>query len=57
MRVQSVFFTLGAIFILFAVVYFTKEFLRDLPNTVKLVMLIVSLIVAFIIAEILRTDK
>lgn len=58
MKVQSVFYILGVVFILFAVVYFASEFLRDLPNMVKLVMLIVAFIASFIIAEMLRgADK
>jgi len=54
MKIENIFYTVGVIFIVVAVIYFTKEFIRDLPKEIKLLLLLVSIIVSFIIAEVLR---
>lgn len=54
MKIQNVFYTVGVIFIIAAVLYFTREYIRELPNSIKALLLIVSVIVSFIIAELLR---
>ena len=54
MRIDRIFYTVGVIFIIAAVVYFTKEFIVDLPDIVKLILLIVATVIAFITAEFFR---
>lgn len=54
MNVQNYFYGIGALFIIVAVIYFSFTFLKDLPDAVKLVLLIVSVIGTFIIGEFLR---
>jgi hypothetical protein len=58
MKIQSIFYIVGVIFIFAAVWYFAKEYIAQFPNSIKLILLIVSTIVAFIIAEFMRgADK
>ena len=54
MKLHAIFYTIGVLFIIATVIYFTKEFIRDLPDAIKLTLLIVSFIVSFIVAEFLR---
>ena len=58
MKIQHIFYTVGVFFIFASVWYFAREFINDLPDPIKLGILIVSVIVTFIIAELLRgSDK
>ncbi len=58
MKIQYIFYTVGVIFIIATVIYFTKEFIVNLPDPIKLVLLIISVVVSFIVAEFLReADK
>jgi len=57
MKVQNIFYSVGVIFILATVIYFTREFLVNLPDPIKLVLLVISVIVSFIMAEFLREAK
>jgi hypothetical protein len=54
MRVDRIFYTVGVIFIISAVIYFTREFIVDLPDIIKLILLIVATIIAFMTAEFFR---
>ncbi len=54
MNVQNYFYGIGALFIIVTVIYFSFTFLKDLPDTIKLVLLIFSVIGSFIIGELLR---
>lgn len=54
MKIQYAFYIVGVIFIFASVIYFTKEFIKDLPDPLKLVLLIISMIASFIIAEFAR---
>lgn len=54
MKIQYIFYVIGVIFIFASVWYFAKEFIDQLTNILKLVILIISVLVAFIIAELLR---
>lgn len=58
MKIQYIFYTVGVLFIFASVWYFAREFIDELPDTIKLFLLIVSVIITFIIAEFLRgADK
>jgi cell division protein FtsW (lipid II flippase) len=58
MKIQYIFYSVGVIFIFAAVWYFAREFIDDLPDVIKLLILVVAVVVAFIIAEFLRgADK
>ena len=58
MKIQSIFYIIGVIFIFAAVWYFAKEYIAQFPNSIKLILLIVATIVTFIIAEFMRgADK
>tara|TARA_Y100000310_G_scaffold341480_1_gene440752 strand:- start:5211 stop:5387 length:177 start_codon:yes stop_codon:yes gene_type:complete len=58
MKIQNIFYIVGIFFILASVWYFTHEFIRDLPDSIKLFLLIVGVIIAFVVAEFLRgSDK
>lgn len=58
MKIQHIFYTIGVFFIFASVWYFAREFIADLPNSIKLLLLIVGIILAFVIAEFLRgADK
>lgn len=54
MKVQYVFYIVGVIFIFASVIYFAREFIADLPDSIKLTLLIVSVLVSFFAAEMLR---
>lgn len=54
MKIQYIFYTVGILFIFAAVWYFAREFINELPDPIKLVLLIVATIIAFIVAEFLR---
>ncbi len=54
MKIQYVFYLVGILFIFASVVYFTREFINELPDMIKLLLLIVSVFISFIIAEFLR---
>jgi|GEM_PF-2379552 len=58
MKVQSIFYLVGVIFIFASVWYFAREYIAQFPNSIKLILLVVSTIVIFIIAEFMRgADK
>ena len=54
MKMHYIFYIVGVIFIFASVWYFTREFIAELPNIVKLILLIISVIVSFIVAEFMR---
>ncbi|MBT3643005.1 hypothetical protein HN604_03975 [archaeon] len=54
MKVDQIFYSVGVLFIISSIIYFTKEFIADLPDMIKLVLLIVAMIIAFITAEFFR---
>ena len=54
MKIQNIFYTIGVVFIICAVVYFVFQFVKDLPDMLKLLILIISVVVSFVIAEMLR---
>ena len=54
MKLQYLFYIVGVIFIFFAVWYFAREYIKALPDMIKLILLIVSTIVSFVIAEFMR---
>jgi len=54
MAIQNIFYGLGVLFIFLAIAYFVKEYIPEIPNEIKLILLISSVVVAFIIAEFLR---
>ena len=45
MKIQGVFYTIGVLFIFSAVWYFSRAFIADLPNSIKLSLLIASIII------------
>ena len=58
MKIQTIFYIVGVIFIFAAVWYFAREYIAQFPNSIKLILLVVSTIVTFIIAEFMRgADK
>jgi len=58
MKVQSIFYLVGVVFIFASVWYFAREYIAQFPNSIKLILLVVSTIVIFIIAEFMRgADK
>ena len=54
MKIQYIFYIVGIIFLFSSVWYFTREFIDELPNPIKLMLLIFSIILSFIVAEFLR---
>jgi hypothetical protein len=54
MQVQNIFYGIGALFVIVSVLYFSFEFLQNLPQTIKFVLLLVSVIITFFVAELLR---
>ena len=54
MKIQYAFYFVGVIFIFASVIYFTREFIKDLPDSIKFILLVVSVAISFVIAEILR---
>lgn len=58
MKVQSIFYLVGVIFIFASVWYFAREYIAQFPNSIKLILLIVSTVIVFVIAEFMRgADK
>ncbi len=58
MKIQHIFYFVGVLFIFASVWYFAREFIADLPNAIKLTLLIITVVISFIIAELLRSvDK
>jgi hypothetical protein len=54
MKVDTAFYSVGVLFIIVSVIYFSFQFLKDLPQEIKFFILVVSVVVSFIIAEIMR---
>lgn len=54
MKVQNVFYMVGVLFLIVAVIYFISVFIQDLPREIKALLLCVSVVVAFVVAELLR---
>ena len=54
MKIENVFYFVGVIFLFISVWYFAREFIDDLSNSIKLVILIISVIVTFVVGELLR---
>ena len=54
MQVQNIFYGIGALFIIVSVLYFSFEFLQNLPQQIKFILLAVSVIITFFVAELLR---
>ena len=54
MKIQYIFYSVGVIFIFAAVWYFAREFIDELPDPIKLMILIAAVVITFIIAEFLR---
>jgi|TARA_Y100000310_G_C20626560_1_gene786254 hypothetical protein len=54
MKVHHVFYVVGVIFIFSTVWYFAREFIADLPDMIKLILLITSIIISFAMAEAFR---
>ena len=58
MKSHYIFYIVGVIFIFASVWWFAREFIDELPDPIKLMLLIVATVVTFIIAEFLRgADK
>ncbi len=57
MKIQTLFYVAGVIFIFLSVWYFAGEFLVGLPRGIKLILLIVSVIVSFVVAEFMRQGE
>ena len=54
MKLHHIFYIFGIIFIFASVIYFTYEFILDLPDPIKFVLLAVVTVVVFIIGEFFR---
>ncbi len=54
MKIQTIFYVIGVLFIFGSVWYFASEFIDKLPNPIKLLLLVVAVIVTFVVAELLR---
>lgn len=54
MKMHYLFYVVGVIFIFASVWYFTREFIRELPDMIKLILLIISVVVSFVVAEFMR---
>jgi hypothetical protein len=54
MKIQYAFYIVGVIFIFATVIYFVREYIDLMADSLKLVLLLVSIIVTFVVAEILR---
>lgn len=54
MKLEMIFYILGVIFIFASVLYFAWEFITDLPDPIKLAILIVATIIMFVVGEIMR---
>ena len=56
MQVQNIFYGIGALFVIVSVLYFALTFLKDLPQNIKFMLLVVSVIITFFVAELLRSS-
>ncbi len=54
MKIQNLFYVLGIIFIFITVFYFTYQYIFDLSNPIKTVILILFTIITFFVADYLR---
>lgn len=54
MKIQYIFYTIGVLFIFASFYWFAKEFINDLPDPIKLTILIAAVFITFVIAELLR---
>ena len=54
MKMQYIFYIIGVIFIFISTIYFAKEFIVNLPNEIKLILLVLSVIITFVLAEFFR---
>jgi uncharacterized membrane protein len=54
MKLQTAFYIAGIIFLFFAVWYFAKEYLKQIPDSIKVIILILLIIASFVAGEILR---
>ncbi|MEK6792409.1 MAG: hypothetical protein AABX96_04415 [Nanoarchaeota archaeon] len=54
MKIQYLFYIVGVIFVFASVWYFAKEYIAQFPNSVKLILLVVSVVVSYVIAEFMR---
>ena len=54
MKMETIFYVLGVIFIFASILYFAWEFITDLPEPVKLAVLIVATAITFIAGEMMR---
>jgi len=54
MKLHYIFYIVGIIFIFASVIYFAREFINELPDAIKLIILIASVIITFVVAELLR---
>lgn len=52
-KMQSVFFTIGIIFLFAAIGYFTYEYILSFSNTIKTILLVCATILTFGLAELL----
>ena len=58
MSIQNIFYGVGIIFIFISAWWFSREFIINLPDEIKLLLLISSVIFTFVIAELFRgADK
>ncbi len=58
MKIQYLFYVVGVIFVFISIWYFARSYIKDFPNIIKLVLLVVSIVVSFVVAEFLRgADK
>jgi uncharacterized membrane protein len=58
MKVQGVFYAVGIIFIFATVGYFVYQFLDNIPDEIKFILLVFVTVVSFVVAELLRSfDK
>lgn len=53
-KAQYIFFVIGIIFLFTTVAYFSYEFLFNMSNTIKTIVLVCSVIVFFTIAEFMK---
>ncbi|MEK6974636.1 MAG: hypothetical protein AABW41_05370 [Nanoarchaeota archaeon] len=53
-KAQYIFYVLGIIFLFSTVAYFSYQYLFNLSNTIKLIILICLIIASFFIADYLR---
>lgn len=53
-KIENIFYILGVLFIIAATIYFAREFLTDLPKTLKVILLLIGVVVTFIFADVLK---